>query len=108
MPLFILKKEFFSWIKDGEKTIEVRKGNAAVGDIAVLQSGANSLRLPIIRKETGKLDEIIRQENYRQIIPTADNLETALGRFQVLYGSDVELFTAYYLESPKINKNSLS
>lgn len=101
MPLFPAKKEVFTWIKDGKKTIDVRKGKARRGEIAVFQSGPRYMRLQIIRKETGKLTEIIRTDNYRLVIPSAETRDGALGYLRGLYGADDGLFTAYYVAQPK-------
>ena len=101
MPLFPAKKEVYAWIKDGKKTIDVRKGNPWRGEVAVFQSGANYLRLTIIKKETGKLAEVIRPDNYKQIIPSAESLEAALKYLHNLYGVNGEFYTAYYLAHPK-------
>jgi len=35
MPLFVVKKEMFEWIRSGRKTVELRKGKAKSGDQAV-------------------------------------------------------------------------
>ena len=75
MPLFFAKKEVYAWLKEGKKTIDVRKGNVRQGEVAVFQCGDSYLRFPIVKKETGKLTEIIRPDNYKQIIPTAQSLE---------------------------------
>jgi ASC-1-like (ASCH) protein len=88
----------FSWIKEGKKTIELRKGNASRGEIAVFLSGRNYLRLAITKKETGLLAEVIRQDNYRQIIPSAENLQDALNYLKALYKTDQGPFTSYYIE----------
>jgi hypothetical protein len=101
MPLFQAKKEVYTWIKDGKKTIDVRKGNARKGSTAVIQSGAYHLRLPIVKKETGKLTDVIRSDNYQQIIPSAENLKAALDYLFDLYGADSGIFTAYYLSQPR-------
>jgi ASC-1-like (ASCH) protein len=101
MPLFPAKKEVYEWISKGEKTIDVRKGKPRRGDIAVFQSGAHYLRLPIVKKETGKLAEIIRPDNYKLIIPTAQNLDAAVDYLRSLYGADGGVFTAYYVVQPK-------
>jgi ASC-1-like (ASCH) protein len=100
MPLFLAKKEVFAWIKDGKKTIDVRKGSPRLGEIAVFQCGNNHLRIQIARRETGKLFEVIRDDNYRLIIPTANNLEEALSYICRLYPTGDGLFTAYYLIFP--------
>jgi ASC-1-like (ASCH) protein len=101
VPLFPAKREVFAWIKDGRKTIDVRKGKACRGEVAVFQSGPRHLRLQIIRKETGKLTEIIRADNYRLVIPSAETRDGALGYLRGLYGADDGLFTAYYVTQPK-------
>jgi hypothetical protein len=95
------KKEVFVWLKAGTKTIDVLKGDARRGAVAVFQSGANYLELPIIRKETGKLTEVIRQDNFRLVIPTAETLEDALSYLRGIYGVSDGVFTAYYLSQPK-------
>jgi len=60
MPLFMVKKEVFEWIRTGQKTIELRRGKAKHGDNAVFQSGRNILRGKIIKKEEGSLTDIPR------------------------------------------------
>ncbi len=95
----MVKKEIFAWLKDGIKNIDVRKGNPRQGNTAVFMSGPNILRLTILKKETGTLDQIIRDDNYRFIIPTALTLQDAFNYLQAIYGSDVYSFTAYHLAS---------
>jgi ASC-1-like (ASCH) protein len=97
MPLFPSKKEVYTWLKDGKKTIEVRKGQARNGNTAVFQCGASYLRFSIVKRETGKLAEVIKEDNYKAVIPTAECLEDALGYLLILYGADSGVFTAYYL-----------
>lgn len=99
MPLFPAKKEVFAWLKDGKKTIDVRKGKPARGDVAVIQCGNNYLRLPIVKKETGQLSEVIRTDNFRLVIPSAATLDEALGYLYGLYGADDGVYTAYYLSN---------
>jgi len=101
MPLFMAKKEVFAWIKQGRKTIDVRKGKPRQGNIAVFQSGNNHLRFPILKRETGKLAEIVRPDNFKQVIPPAENLQAALNYFHCLYGIYDGQFTAYYLADLK-------
>ena len=100
MPLLIAKKEVYAWLKDGKKTIDVRKGQGRRGDIAVFQCGKSHLRFAIVKKETGTLIEVIRNDNYRQVIPSAQSLEEALSYLQQLYGAYSGVFTAYYLKTP--------
>jgi ASC-1-like (ASCH) protein len=98
-PAFTVRKELFAWIKEGKKTIELRKGNPSRGDFAVFLSGRNYVRLSIVKKETGTLSEVIRQDNYRQIIPSAEKLEDALKFLKDLYKTGEGTFTAYYIEN---------
>jgi ASC-1-like (ASCH) protein len=101
LPLFMAKKEVFEWLKEGTKTIDIRKGNARHGDTAVFESGANCLEFLIIRKETGPLTEVIRQDNFRSVIPTAKTIEEALSYLRRLYAVNDGVFTAYHLAQPK-------
>ncbi|MFB3888769.1 MAG: hypothetical protein ACE14S_04695 [Candidatus Bathyarchaeia archaeon] len=91
------RKEVFEWIRDGSKTIDVRKGKAWKGDVAVCQSGRHHLRLRIVKKETGQLRDIVRQSNFRRVVPSAETVEDALRYLRDLYGTDDGFFTAYYL-----------
>jgi len=43
MPLFKTKRGVFNWIKIGQKTIDIRKGEAWKGDTAVIQCGFDIL-----------------------------------------------------------------
>lgn len=96
MPLLFTKKEMFEWLKMGKKTIDVRKGNPRRGEIAVFQSGPNVLRLKIVKKETGKLTEVLRSDNYRLVLPFVMTLGDALAYLQRLYDGYDDVFTAYY------------
>jgi len=95
MPLFMVKKEVFEWIKRGEKRIELRKGKAKTGDQAVFQCGRNILRGKIIRKDVGSLQALLPSLNFKEIIPTACNLEEAKAYIEKLYGTTDGTFTAY-------------
>jgi hypothetical protein len=97
VPLFMAKKEVFAWLKEGTKTIDVRKGTAWKGEIAVFQCGASYLELPIAQKKTGALTEIITQENFKSIIPTARNPKDAIDYLKAIYGTGGGVFTAYHL-----------
>jgi ASC-1-like (ASCH) protein len=77
MPLFIVKKEVFEWIKAGRKTIELRKGKAKAGSQAVFQCGRNILRGKIIDKCEGNLATLMHSLNFREIIPTANAIQEA-------------------------------
>jgi ASC-1-like (ASCH) protein len=102
VPLFLAKKEVFAWLKSGAKTIDVRKGTPWKGEIAIFQSGASYLEFPIVTRETGTLEEVIRQENFMAIIPTARTLEEARNYLRRIYQSnDGGIYTAYHLGQPK-------
>ncbi|MGF3522508.1 MAG: hypothetical protein ACQXXJ_05360 [Candidatus Bathyarchaeia archaeon] len=98
MPLLPAKSEVFAWIKAGHKTIDVRKGKPARGEIAVIQCGKNYLRLPIMKTETGCLTDVIRADNFKLVVPTAITLQDALDYLKNLYGASSGVFTAYYLQ----------
>ncbi len=93
--MFIVKKEVFEWIKIGQKTIELRKGKAKAGDQAVFQCGRNILRGKIISRGEGKLSILLSHLNFKQIIPTANNIEEATAYIKKLYGTTNGTFTAY-------------
>jgi ASC-1-like (ASCH) protein len=91
----MVKKEVFEWIKTGKKTIELRKGKAKSGDQAVFQCGRNILRVKIVRKDEGKLQTLLQSLDFKQIIPTAQNIEEAEAYIKKLYGTTDGTFTAY-------------
>ncbi|MDH5389864.1 MAG: hypothetical protein OEX10_01760 [Candidatus Bathyarchaeota archaeon] len=66
MPLFMLKKEVFEWIRTRQKNIELRRGKAKKGDVAVFQCGRNILRRKIIKREESNLTDVLRQDNYKK------------------------------------------
>lgn len=95
MPLFMVKKEAFEWIKTRQKTIELRKGKAKSGDQAVFQCGRNILRAKIIRKDQGNLSALLQNFNFKEIIPTANSTKEAKAYVKKLYGITGGTFTAY-------------
>lgn len=97
MPLLFTKKEMFEWLEMGKKTIDIRKGNPRRGEIAVFQSGRNVLRLKIVKKEIGKLAEVLRADNYRLVFPFVMTLDDALTYLKRLYDGYDGIFTAYYV-----------
>ncbi len=97
MPLLLASIEIFDWVKAGKKTIDVRKGKPVGGNIATFECGPRYLRLKIIRTDVGKLSSIVRQDNYKSIIPSAKSLAEAIEYFHNCYGNDDFVCTAYYL-----------
>ena len=87
ISLFMVKKEVFEWVRTGQKTIELRRGKAKEGDNAVFQSGRKILRGKIVKKEEGSLTDVLKQDNYKDIIPIAHSLEEAIAYLKNLYGT---------------------
>jgi len=58
----MVEKEVFEWIRTGQKTIELRKGKAMKGDLAVFQCGRNILRRKIVKKEEDNLTDVLRKD----------------------------------------------
>ena len=105
LPWFLAKKEVFQWLLSGQKTIDVRKGNPKPGEIAVFQSGPHALRLKVVKTEMGLLSEVLRLDNFRQVIPSALALEDAVSYLRGIYGVCDGVFTAYYVE-PLLNSEN--
>ena len=105
MPLFFARKEVFEWLVQGKKTIDIRKGNPHSGVVAFFQSGQRSLRFRIVKKESGQLEEILRLDNYKAVIPSALGLGDAVDYLQRIYGVGEGIFTAYYVEPLLVSEN---
>lgn len=99
MPLFRVKKGVFEWVKTGKKTIDLRKGKAFQGEIAVVVSGPDTIKFRIAKKETGKLENLVRKDNFGLIVPLAETVEDAVGYIREIYYGYDGIFTAYYLAS---------
>ncbi len=97
LPLLYVRKEVFSWLKQGKKTIDIRKGKPLRGENIVFQSGPYTLRAKIVKRESGLLDEILRLDNYMQVIPSAVGLCNAVDYLRFIYGVCDGVFTAYYV-----------
>jgi len=97
VPVFRTKKEAFRWLLSGKKTIDVRKGNSFCGEFAVYLSGRNVLKMKITKRETGRLEEVVRSDNYRLVIPSALILDDALAYLRGLYLGYDGVFSAYYI-----------
>jgi ASC-1-like (ASCH) protein len=102
LPLLRTKMEVFQWLKEGKKTIDIRKGNPQRGEIAVFEAGPHVLRLKIVRKQSGCLTDLMRSDNYRQVIPSAGTLEDAIDYIRKLYGDYDGVFTAYYVQDGRL------
>ncbi len=83
------------WIRNGQKSIELRRGKCKNGDDAVFQCGSKILRGKIVIKEEGTLKDLLRPDNYKKIIPIANNFEEAVTYLKKIYGNVDGIFTAY-------------
>ena len=81
----------------GKKTIDVRKGNPFRGEFAVYLSGRKVLRMKITKREAGRLEEVVRGDNYRLVIPSALLLDDALFYLREIYNGYDGIFCAYYV-----------
>jgi hypothetical protein len=98
LPLLRTKKEVFIWLKDGKKTIDIRKGKSSRGDVAYFFSGPYQLQLRIIKKETGWLNDLVHLDNFKLIIPCAETPVEAINYLRRLYSNYDGVFTAYYVD----------
>jgi ASC-1-like (ASCH) protein len=97
LPVFRTKKEAFEWLKTGKKTIDIRKGEPLRGEIAVYLSGRSILRMKITKRETGRIEEVVRLDNFRFVIPSAVTVEEAVSYLRQLYCSYDGVFAAYHV-----------
>ena len=103
MPLFMVKRETFDWIRSGRKRVEVRKRRMEKGDDAVFLCSKWMLKGKIVRKEQGRLCDVVNGSNFRDVVPVAKDLGEALSYIERLYGKSEDEFTAYYFR-PTSNK----
>jgi ASC-1-like (ASCH) protein len=95
LPTLLAKREVFEWLKQGKKTIDVRKGKPQHGDTLLFISGPYRLTMKIVGTQSGALSELVRQDNFQQVIPSAVTLEDALAYLRGIYGCCDGCFTAY-------------
>ena len=102
LPLLWARKEVYAWIRASQKTIDVRKGKPHIGTVATIQCGKYpALRLQIVKRETGSLAQIITEDNFKFVIPTAKTLKDAIDYLRRIYGTEEGIFTAYHLAQTK-------
>jgi hypothetical protein len=99
MPFLYAKKEVYLWLKQGKKNVDIRKGLPKRGEFAVFQCGPEVLRRRIVAREVGTLAEVVRADNFLNIIPTVGTLKDAIAYIRGLYPAYDGVFTAYHLES---------
>lgn len=98
MFMLLAKKEVMQWLKEGKKTIDVRKGSCRSTDSTVVfMSGPHKITATVTKTITGKLCEVITEDNFRQVIPTAQTLQDAYAYLNGIYNACDDIYTAYYL-----------
>jgi ASC-1-like (ASCH) protein len=94
---FLAKKEVLEWLKTGKKTIDIRKGNPRQGDRVLFVSGPHRLEMRVVARQSGALGDLIRSDNFRQIIPSAGSVDEAMAYLRTIYGDIDGVFTAYFI-----------
>jgi ASC-1-like (ASCH) protein len=96
MPTFLTKKRVYEWIRSGEKTIELRSGKPVNGDnITFLNGRRQTVRARVLRKQEGKLEDVLNAVTYRKIVPTAKSLDEAFAFVKEIYPLANGTFTTY-------------
>jgi ASC-1-like (ASCH) protein len=98
LTMFLAKREVFEWLKNGKKTIDIRRGKPRSQKIALFVCGHLRLKMKIVNIHSGGLREVLHQGNFRQVIPSATNLEDALSYLRTIYNDDSGFYTAYTVE----------
>jgi ASC-1-like (ASCH) protein len=93
----LAKKEVFEWLKTGRKTIDIRKGKPRQGERVLFVSGPHRLEMQIVDRHSGALLDLIREDNYRQVIPSAGSVDEAVDYLRRIYGDVDGVFTAYFI-----------
>jgi len=97
MPTFLAKRQVIDWLLSGKKTIDVRRGRPIEGDTVIFLSGPRRLTFRVVSRQVGLLSEVVHEENFKQVIPTAGCVDEARAYFRGLYGACEGFFTAYYV-----------
>ena len=96
MPAFLTKRQVFEWIRSGEKTIELRSGKSLDGENITFISGrGQTVKARILRKQEGKLEDLLNLATFRKIVPTAKSLDEALAFVRAIYPLSNATFTTY-------------
>jgi ASC-1-like (ASCH) protein len=93
----LAKKEVFEWLRHGQKTIDIRKGKPRQGDRVLFVSGPHKLEMRVVDRQSGTLVDLIRTDNFRQIVPSAVSVVEAMDYLRRIYGEVDGLFTAYFV-----------
>lgn len=93
----LAKKEVYEWLKTGQKTIDVRRGKPRHGERVLFISGPHKLEMQIVDRQSGALSDLIRENNFRQVIPSAGSVDEAVNYLRRIYGDVDGVFTAYFV-----------
>jgi len=93
----LAKKEVYEWLKTGQKTIDVRRGKPRQGERVLFISGPHRLEMQIVDRQSGALSDLIRENNFRQVIPSAGSVDEAVNYLRRIYGDVDGVFTAYFV-----------
>ena len=91
-----LKKIWFDYINNGDKTIEGRlyddkRKELNVGDTIKFINGEDSFTKEITKLETfDSFNDAVTEENYKKLIPNANNRDEALKVYTDIYDSIIE------------------
>jgi hypothetical protein len=66
-----------------------------LGGLTSCSCGRHILRGKIVRKDEGNLSALLQKFNFKEIIPSAKNVEEAKAYIKKLYGTTGGIFTAY-------------
>jgi len=98
-PTFLTKKEIYEWIRTRRKTIELRRGKSQNGEKIAFLNGRNaSVKGRILRKQEGRLEDVLNAATYKKIIPTANSLDEAKAFIKQIYPQTDGTFTTYEFE----------
>ena len=97
MLTLLAKKEVYEWLKTGQKTIDVRRGKPRQGERVLFISGPHRLEMQIVDRQSGALSDLIRENNFRQVIPSAGSVDEAVNYLRRIYGDVEGVFTAYFV-----------
>lgn len=97
MLTLLAKKEVYEWLKTGQKTIDVRRGKPRQGERVLFISGPHRLEMQIVDRQSGALSDLIRENNFRQVIPSAGSVDEAVNYLRRIYGDVDGVFTAYFV-----------
>lgn len=100
--MFLIKKKYFKAIKNGLKTVDLRKltkarENIKPGDEAVFVCGRDVLRKEIQKITKGSLEKITKKIDFKEIVPWAKSKQDFVDSIREIYPEE-ERFIALNLQ----------